>query len=80
MGRATRHSRRFHYYCDPTGVDGLLDGERDLLRESLLHLQPATEGFGDPGELREAEDELVGDVGDGNLQSVEYAIMKEGRG
>ena len=50
--RARRtNSRRFHYDRDAAGVDGLLDGERNLLREPLLDLQPATKRLGDPGEL-----------------------------
>ena len=70
LGKAWRHSRRFHYHRDPTGMYCLLDGERDLLRQSLLDLQPATEGLGYARELGEAEDELVGDVGDRNLHIV----------
>ena len=61
--RGAGNSRRFHYDGDATGVDGLLYGERDLLREPLLDLQPATKRLRDPRELREAEDELVRDVG-----------------
>ena len=79
LGKAWRHSRRFHYHRDPTGMYCLLDGERDLLRQSLLDLQPATEGLGYARELGEAEDELVGDVGDRNLHIVRRLLRVRDR-
>ena len=53
--------------------------ERDLLRQSLLDLEQATEGLGYARELGEAEDELVGDVGDRNLHIVRRLLRVRDR-
>ena len=57
------HSRSLHDDGNPSRLDGLLDRERDLLRQSLLDLQSSRESLCDSGELGDTENELVGDVG-----------------
>jgi len=46
----------------------------DLVREALLQLQPVGELMGDPGELGEAEQAILCDIGDGD------AIRESGHG
>jgi hypothetical protein len=59
--------RGLHDYGDAARLDCLVNRERDLFGQSLLDLETAGERFRDPRELREAEDQLVGDVGNGDL-------------
>ena len=60
-------------------MDCFLHGKRDLLREPLLDLQPATEGLGYPSKFREPENELVGNVGDRNLHIVRRLLQVRDR-
>jgi hypothetical protein len=66
------NSRSLHNYGYSARLDGLLDSERNLLGQSLLHLEPPTEHFGNTCELGQAQDELVlpGDVSDRDLWSL----------
>ena len=64
------YSRRFHYDGDAAGTDRFLDGERDLLRESFLNLEPATERLGNPSKFGKPKDQFVRDVGNRNLNIV----------
>lgn len=62
-----RDARCLHDDSNAHGPDGLVNGHGDLFREAFLDLEPAGEGLCYPRELREAEDELVWDVPDGDL-------------
>jgi len=61
------HSRRFHDHGDSARLDSLLHCDCDLLGQAFLDLEPAGKGLCDTGEFRDAEDEVVGDVSDGDL-------------
>jgi hypothetical protein len=61
--------RSLHNDGNTSRLDGLLDGDGDLLGEPLLDLEPTREGLGYSGELGDAEDELVRDVADVDLRS-----------
>ncbi len=72
--------RRFHYDRDAAGLDRLFYGEGDLLCQSLLHLQPAAERLGNPGEFGKPKDQFVRDVGNRNLNIVRRLPKMRDRG
>ena len=55
----SEYSRRLHNHGHPARLDRLLDGNGNLLREALLHLEAPAKCFGDAGELGEPENELA---------------------
>lgn len=57
-----------HNNRDAPRPDRLLHGQRDLLRQALLDLQPPRERLCDPRELRQAQYKLVGDIADRDLR------------
>lgn len=61
--------RSFHDDSNTSRLDGFLDSDGDLLGESLLNLESATECFGYSCELRDTEDELVRNVANMNLDT-----------
>lgn len=61
-------SLRFHHHGNAAGANRFLDGESDLLGEPFLDLESAGKSLGNARELGQAEDELVGDVSDGDLR------------
>jgi hypothetical protein len=74
-------SLRFHDHGNAAGTDRFLDGESDLLGEPFLDLESAGKGLGDARELGQAENQLVGDVSDGDLgESVGLQSHIVGRG
>lgn len=68
MREEKEDARGFHDDGHAPGLDGLLDGDGDLLGEALLNLEPAREGLCDASELGETENQLVGDVSDVDLR------------
>ena len=62
--------RRFHYNSDAAGLDRLFYSEGNLLRQSFLHLEPATERLGNPSKFGKPKDQFVRDVGNRNLNIV----------
>lgn len=44
-----------------------MDGNSDLFCEAFLNLQTTAEGFSYAGKFGDAEDQLIGDVSNGNL-------------
>jgi hypothetical protein len=59
--------RRLHNDRDSPRLDSFLDAQCNLLSQSFLHLQPTAESFGNAGQFGDAENKLVWDVCNGDL-------------
>lgn len=69
------YERSIHDNGDTLGFDGFLNAESDLLGETLLDLQTATEGLGDACQLAKAENEFIRDIGDGYFPNEGYEVV-----
>lgn len=70
-----RDPRSLHDHSDTARLDRFLDGDGDLLREPLLHLQTSAERLCYPCKLGDAQNELVRDVCYRNLRLLEVWEM-----
>lgn len=53
---------RLHHHRNPLWLQHLGKRQRNLLRQPLLHLEPAGKHFGNARQLRQADDAAVGNV------------------
>lgn len=69
------HLRSLDDDGNPGGLHGLRHGHGDLLRESLLDLQPPRVDLHDPSQLAETQDLAAGQVPDGDLSVEGHQVM-----
>ena len=77
---AQRHAHvlGLEHDADALGLELALEPARDLRRQPLLDLQGAGEQLDDPGQLREADDPLAGQVADvGDADEGQQVVLAE---
>lgn len=70
---------RLDHYADPLGGQVLLQPVGDLLGETFLNLQVPGEQLDDPGQLRQPENALTGQVADmGDAVKGQQVVLAQG--
>ena len=69
------HVQRLDHHRHPSRLEHVGERHRDLLRQPLLHLEPAQVHLRQPGQFREAQHPFVGDVADVALTEKRHQVV-----